>query len=89
MDLQIIFQKRLGSLVLLNDCCPTEPVDASQAFPRPTMETLFKDHYFESGSGIGTGSDIERLFKDPPLEQAPLLILSFYQSTYILQKSLE
>ena len=30
----------------------TEPVDVSQVFPRPPMETLFKDRYFVSGSSI-------------------------------------
>ncbi len=30
----------------------TEPVGVSQVFPRPPMETLFKDRYFVSRSGI-------------------------------------
>ena len=37
----------------------TEPVGVSQVFRRPPMETLFKDRYFVSGSGIA------KLFKDP------------------------
>ncbi len=45
----------------------------SRVFPRPPMETIFKDPYFVSGSGIGnssgigSGSDIAKLFKDPAL----------------------
>ena len=30
----------------------TEPVGVSKVFPRPPMETLSKDRYFVSGSGI-------------------------------------
>ncbi len=39
----------------------TEPVGESQVFPRPHMETLFKDRYVVSGSG----NYIAKWFKDP------------------------
>ena len=41
-----------------------EPVGVSQT---PPIETLFKDSYFVSGSGISSGSGIAKWFKDPAL----------------------
>ena len=38
-----------------------EPVGVFQVFPTPPMETLFKDRYFVSGSGIA------KRLKDPAL----------------------
>ncbi len=41
----------------------TDPVGVFHVFPRPRSETLFKDLYFGSGSGIG----IKKWFKDQAL----------------------
>ncbi len=54
-----------------------EPMGVSQVFPRTPMETLFKDRYFVSGSDIGSGSGIEKLFKDPALY---LFLSNIYQT---------
>ena len=44
-----------------------EAVGVSKVFPKPPMETLFKDRYFVSDSCIGSGSGIAKWFKDPAL----------------------
>ncbi len=65
----------------------TEPVGVSQVFPRPPIESLFKDRYFVSGCGIGSGRDITKWF-NVPVERLFCCLHNKSSKTNIILKSL-
>ena len=50
----------------------TKPMGVSELFPRPPMETLFKDRYFVSGSSIGSDKGIAKWFQDQAQRPVPI-----------------
>ncbi len=60
----------------------TELVGVSQVFPGPPMESLSKDRYFMSGSGIGNVSGIAEWFKNSANVEFFLVILVGLQLIY-------